>query len=517
MDTLSGILNALANFDGALWLALVLGVVTGLLVGVLPGLTFVMGLLLILPFTYGMSIEVGIAMMIAVYVAGTYGGVITAILLRIPGEPNQVPLLWDGYEMTKKGRAAEALGWAAVAAFAGGMAAWLLVTFAAEPFARIALKFGPAEYFVIVALGLTSVLALGERSVARSLTALVLGMLLATVGVDEVYGEVRFDFGSTVLRDGIDYLPIMVGIYALGHVIVRFGAHFTGGVGKQPSNVRTSIPGLRAIRQRAGSIARGVTVGSLIGTVPGAGATVASFLAYGVEKQAGKDRDAVGTGSPNGVIAPQAASTATVGGAFIPLLVLGIPGSAAAAVILGALLLHNVQPGPQIFETQPQLVYTIMAAILVSVVLMLIVGLLATKPMVRLLRLPEAYIAAVIVLFAYVGAFALRNSLSDVWVMTIFAVLGYFMQRKGYPLAPLVLGAILGPLAERYFVTAMISSNNDASVFFTRPISAGLLVALLAVLAFLIYRAVRRPQTPAADAGPQPEQALTGSPRNRTE
>ncbi|MPY77311.1 MAG: hypothetical protein GEV04_02230 [Actinophytocola sp.] len=491
MNTLAGIADTLTSFGPTLWLALVLGVVIGMLVGVLPGLTFVMGLLLILPFTYGMPVDIGVALMVAVYIAGTYGGAITAVLLRIPGTPDQVPLLWDGYEMTRKGRAAEALGWAAVAAFAGGMAAWLLVTFAAKPFATVALNFGPAEYCVIVVLGLTSVLALGERSVAKSLTALMVGMLLATVGVEAVYGTVRFDFGIPILRDGIDYLPAMVGIYALGHVIIRFGAGFAGGVGNQPTRVRTSIPGLSALRRHAGSLSRGVGVGSLMGAVPGAGATVASFLAYGVEKQVGKERHLVGTGSPNGVIAPQAASTATVGGAFIPLLVLGIPGSAATAVILGALLLHNIQPGPQIFAQQPELVYTVMAALLVSVVLMTLFGLLASKPMVRLLRIPEAYVAAVIVLFAYIGAFAIRNSLSDVWIMTIFAVLGYFMQRKGYPLAPLVLGAILGPLAERYFVTAMIASNNDVSVFITRPISAGLIVAWIGVLSFLIYRAVR--------------------------
>lgn len=505
METFSGVISALASFDLTLWVVLVLGVVTGLVVGVLPGLTFVMGVLLILPFTYGMETEVGIVLMLAVYVAGTYGGAITSILLHIPGEPNNVPLLWDGYTMTRQGRAAEALGWAAVSALVGGLAAWLLLTFAARPVATVALKFGQAEYFVIVLLGLTSVLALAERSVVRSLASLLLGMLLATVGVDDVYGSVRFDFGSDVLRDGIDYLPVMVGVYALGHVLVRYGERFAGDVTQQPANVRTTVPGLRALRERSGSLLRGTALGSVMGGVPGAGATVASFVAYGLEKQFGGDRARVGKGSPNGVIAPQAASTATVGGAFVPLLVLGIPGSAATAVILGALLLHNVQPGPQIFQTQPALVYTIIAALLVSVVLMFVVGLLASKPMVRLLKVPEAYVGAVIVLFAYIGSFAIRNSMSDVWIMTLFAVIGFFMQRWGYPLAPLVLGAILGPLAERYFVTAMISSGNDPMIFVERPISAVLVGLWVLVLGFLVYRARRssRPH-PATDAQEPP-------------
>ena len=494
METFLGVMNAVASFDVTMWLVLLLGVLTGLIVGVLPGLTFVMGVLLILPFTYGMETDIGIALMLAVYVAGTYGGAITSILLHIPGEPNNVPLLWDGYTMTRNGRAAEALGWAAVSAFAGGIVAWLLLVFAARPIAKVALNFGQAEYFVIVLLGLTSVLALAERSVVRALASLVFGMLLATVGVDDVYGSVRFDFGSDILRDGIDYLPVMVGIYALGHVLVRFGERFEGEDVSQPGRVRTSIPGLRALRARSGSMVRGVAMGSVMGSVPGAGATVASFVAYGVEKQFGKDRDQVGKGSPNGVIAPQAASTATVGGAFIPLLVLGIPGSAATAVILGALQLHNVQPGPQIFQTQPELVYTIIAALLISVVLMFVVGLAAGGPMVKLLKVPEAYVAVLIVLFSYIGAFAIRNSVSDVWIMTLFAIIGYFMQRWGYPLAPLVLGAILGPLAERFFTTAMISSGNDLTTFVTRPISAVLVVLWLLVLGFLVYRTVRQVQ-----------------------
>ncbi|MGJ9411391.1 tripartite tricarboxylate transporter permease [Aeromicrobium sp. CF4.19] len=504
METLIGVFSALGSFSLELWLILLLGVITGLIVGVLPGLTFVMGVLLILPFTYGMEADTGIVLMLAVYVAGTYGGAITSILLHVPGEPNNVPLLWDGYTMTRQGRGAEALGWAAIAALVGGVVAWLLLVFAARPFAQIALKFDQAEYFVIILLGLTSVLALADRSIIKSLAALLIGMLIATIGVDDVYGTVRFDYGTTVLRDGVDYLPVMVGIYALGHVLVRYGERFSQENAPKVGRVRTTIPGLRALRERSGSMGRGTVTGTILGAVPGAGATVASFVAYGIEKQFGKDKGNVGKGSPNGVIAPQVASTSTVGGAFIPLLVLGIPGSAATAVILGALLIHNVQPGPQIFQTQPELVYTIMAALLVSVLMMFVIGLAASGPMVRLLRVPEPYVAVLIVLFAYIGAFAIRNSISDVWVMVLAAAVGFGMQRFGYPLAPLVLGAILGPLAERFFVTAMISADNDISIFVTRPISAGLVVLWVLVLGFLVYRAVvgRRVGVLATDVAP---------------
>jgi putative tricarboxylic transport membrane protein len=245
-------------------------------------------------------------------------------------------------------------------------------------------------------------------------------------------------------------------------------------------------------------------MGSLMGTVPGAGATVASFVSYGIEKQFGKHKGEVGQASPSGVIAPQAASTATVGGALIPLLILGIPGSAAAAVLLGVFLLHNVQPGPQIFVEQPQLVYTIFAAFLLSLILMFAVGVLGAKPLIRMLNFPEVYVSAFVVLFAFIGAFALRQSYSDVWIMFAFGVIGFVMVRSEYPIAPLVLGAILGPLAERHFMTTMISSGNDWTVFFTRPISGTLMVILILLIALLGYRAYRASDPRAAEERQSP-------------
>jgi putative tricarboxylic transport membrane protein len=492
METFSGVLGAIAAMDLQLWLMLVFGIVLGLIVGVLPGLTFVMGVLLILPFTYSMEPAAGIVLMLAAYVAGTYGGALTSILLHVPGEPNNVPLLWDGWQMNRRGQAAQALGWTAVAALGGGLFSWLVLTFAAEPFARVALSFSSTEYFLIVLLGLTSVLALTGTSVVKALIALLAGMLLATIGVDEVFAAVRFDFGTTILRDGVDYLAVMIGIYALGDVLKRYGEQFAGANPEQPDTFKTAIPGFRAIRERLGSLTRGTAVGAAMGTVPGAGATVGSFVAYGLEKQFGKFRKDVGNGSPNGVIAPQAASTATVGTALVPMLVLGIPGSAATAVILGALLLHNIQPGPQIFTTQPELVYTIMGTLLIGLILMFILGISTVKPMIRMLKIPEVYVGTFIVLFAFVGAYALRQSMSDVWIMTGSAVIGLLMMRGGYPLAPLVLGAILGPLAETHLQTALISSAGDWSVFVTRPISLALTILWVLVLVLMVWKTVQQ-------------------------
>jgi len=488
METFNGVVQAIIGMDWQTYLLLAFGIVIGLVVGVLPGLTFVMGVLLILPFTYGMEPEAGIILMLAVYVAGTYGGALTSILLHIPGEPNNVPLLWDGWQMNRKGRAAEALGWTAMAALIGGLVSWVILTFAARPFAEVALRFSSSEYFLIVLLGLTSVLALTGDSIVKALMALVGGMLLATVGVDAVYGAVRFDFGTDILRDGVDYLAVMIGVYALGDVLRRYGERFAGANPPQPGNFKTAIPGLRSLRERSGSLARGTAVGATMGTVPGAGATVGSFVAYGLEKQFGKFRKEVGNASPSGVIAPQAASTATVGTALIPMLVLGIPGSAATAVILGALLLNNIQPGPQIFTTQPELVYTIIGSLLIGLVMMFVLGIATVKPMIRLLKVPEVYIGAFVVLFAFVGSFALRQSMSDVWIMTGFAILSVAMMRGGYPLAPLVLGAILGPLAESYLQTALISSAGDWMIFVNRPISLVLTIVWLIVIFFLGFK-----------------------------
>lgn len=499
IETFNGVLGAIASIGLYGLFLVVVGVLLGLLVGVLPGLTFVMGVLLLVPFTYSMETGPALILMLSLYVAGTYGGALTSILLNIPGEPNNVPLLWDGYGMTRRGRAAEALGWAALAAFGGGLVSWVVLVFAAKPFASVALQLSSPEYFAIVLLGLASVLALTETSVVAAIIAMFAGMLISTVGVSSVTGAVRYDFGTTILRDGIDYLAVMIGVYALGEVITRFGQNFGGQVAQQPGTVNTTIPGLRAIRDRGGSFLRGILTGSLMGTVPGAGATVASFVAYGLEKQFGKHKGEVGQASPSGVIAPQAASTATVGGALIPLLILGIPGSAAAAVLLGVFLLHNVQPGPQIFVQQPELVYTIFAAFLLSLIFMFVVGVLGAKPLIRFLNFPEVYVSAFVVLFCFIGSFALRQSYSDVWIMFAFGVMGFLMARSAYPIAPLVLGAILGPLAERHFMTTMISSGNDWTVFFTRPISGTLMVILVLLVALLGYRAYRAGGQPAAE------------------
>ena len=463
--------------------ALVVGLIVGMLVAVLPGLTLVMGVVLALPFTYGMDVTPSIVLLTAMYLSGTYGGAFTSILFRIPGEPLDVPLLWDGYTMARNGRPAQALGWTLLAALWGGLITAVSAVALAVPFAKFALRFDAPEYFAIVLFGLTGAVALGSGSVTNALVSLCIGLLLATVGVDPTYGADRFSFGVPMLTDGIEYLTVMVGAYGLGEVLARMGQGFATTPVDGGGKIETSLPRWRETWRFKATVARSSVIGVLCGIVPGAGATVGSFIAYGVEVQHGKRRAQMGSGIPEGIIAPQIASTATVGGHMVPLLALGIPGSGATAVILGAFLLHGVQPGPQIFQNEAGMVYTIFASMFAAVIGMCLLGYFAIKPLVRVLRLPEAVTSAFVALFCFVGAYSARNSVTDLWMIVIFGVVGYLFEKYRFPIAPMVLGCILGPVAETSFMTSMIAYQNDWTIFFTRPISGTVMVLILLALA----------------------------------
>ena len=471
-------------------LVLTIGLVLGLLVAVLPGLTLVMGVVLALPFTYAMDITPAIILLTAMYVTGTYGGALTAILFRVPGEPIDVPLLWDGYTMARNGLPAKALGWTLVAAFCGGIVSACVMVGLSEPVARIALTLSTPEYFAIIFFGLTSVVSLGGGSIANALISLFLGLLISTVGVEATYGAERFAFGIPMLADGIEYLLVMVGAYGIGEVFTRLYHGYAAGTAARVRRLRTELPAWREIGRVKASLARGSLVGVIVGLVPGAGATIASFVAYGAEGQYGRRRAQLGSGIPEGIVAPQTAATSSVGGAMIPLLTMGIPGSGATAIILGAFLLHGVQPGPQIFAdpAQARMVYAVFASMFVGVFGMCLLGYFAIKLLVRVLEFPEAIVSAFVVMFCFMGAFAARNNLSDLYVITAFGILGFLFERFRFPIAPLVLGAILGPLAESTFMTSMISFANDWTVFFTRPVAGAIMLLSLAALAYPVLR-----------------------------
>jgi len=487
MDVLLNLFQGVATvFTPVNFLVMVIGLVLGMLVAVLPGLTLVMGVVLALPFTYQMGVGPALILLTAMYVSGTYGGAITAILFRIPGEPMDVPLLWDGYEMTKQGLAAKALGYSLIAALVGGLASAVLMVAMAKPVAEIALKFSTPEFFAVIVFGLSSVVSLGGKSLVNALISLCLGLLLATVGVDAIYGQERLTFNQPFLMDGIEFLLVMVGAYGIGEVLTRLSVGYPSEGGDaqaaKPNRFATAFPKLRELLPLKGSFVRGTGAGVVVGMVPGAGATVSSFVAYGIERQYGKNGNKLGTGAPEGIIAAKSAATASVGGALVPLLTMGIPGSGATAIILAAFLLHGIQPGPQVFVSSSALIYTVFASVFIAVIGMCILGYFAIKPLTKVLDAPESVVSAFVIMFCFVGAFAARNNTSDLYVIAAFGLVGFLFERFKFPIAPLVLGTILGPLAEDNFMTTMVSFNNDWTVFFTRPISLGiLLVAAIGV------------------------------------
>jgi len=492
-----GILSNLAVgfvhvFQPVNFLVLAIGIILGLLVAVLPGLTLVMGVVLALPFTYSMEVIPAIILLTAMYISGTYAGAWTSILFHVPGEPIDVPLLWDGYQMARKGRAAQALGWTLLSAFAGGMVAAVVMVLLAQPVAKIALTFSTPEYFAILFFGLSSVVSLGGSSLTNALISLFAGLLIATVGVDDTYGTHRFTFNVPILSDGIDYLVVMVGAYGLGEVFLRLEQGFKSVPLEAVSEIRTRLPRLREVLATKMTFLRGSATGIIVGLVPGAGATVSSFLSYGIEGQYGRRRQELGTGIPEGIIAPQTAATASVGGAIIPLVTMGIPGSGATAIILGAFLLHGLQPGPQVFQTSSHIIYAMFASVFVGIVVMCAIGYFATKYMVKVLEFPEVIISAYVVMMCILGAFAARNNITDVWLVAIFGVLGYLFERFKFPITPLVLGVILGPLAESSFMTSMISYSNDWTVFFTRPISGPIMLIAILTLLYPVFRRMRQ-------------------------
>jgi putative tricarboxylic transport membrane protein len=478
-----GFLNCLTPLNLAM---LLIGIVIGLIIGVLPGLTLVMGVALALPFTYKMDVTASIVLLTAMYVSGTYGGAFTAILFRIPGEPIDVPMLWDGYTMGRRGQPAKALGWTLVAALGGGLISAVVMVLLTQPLASFALRFSSPEYFVIVLFGLLSVVVIGKGPLPNAFISMSVGLLIASVGTDPIYGAYRFTFGSPILADGIEFLVVMVGAYGVGEVLARLEAGFATKPIDKVSRARTELPSLRELNQVKGAFLRSIVIGDLIGLLPGAGATIASFVSYGVEARFGKRRDEMGTGVAEGIIAPQAAATASVGGAMVHLLALGIPGSGATAVILGAFMLHGIQPGPQVLVTSADLVYTVFASLFLGLVLMCLIGYFAIRPLVKILDFPEAVVSAYVLILCFVGALSIRNNVTDLWLIIVFGVLGFGFERLRFPVAPLVLGVILGPIAEENFMNSMISFSNDWTIFFTRPIS-GTIAGLTTVVLLLPF------------------------------
>lgn len=458
-----------------------LGALIGTIIGALPGIGPSAGVAILLPVTFGMSPVSAIIMLAGIYYGAMYGGTITSVLINTPGESASVMTTLDGYQLALQGRAGAALGIAAIGSFIAGTAGVVALMLAAPPLADLAVSFGPPEYFALIILGLTTLSGLTGASRLKGLMMALVGLFLGTIGIDPMLGNPRFTYGNYNLADGVSFLPVAVGLFGIAELLANLD---------QPLRVepiRAKISGLLPTRQDwrdcRGAIARGTLIGFGIGMLPGAGATIASFLAYAVEKRISRRPERFGHGAIEGVAAPESANNAATAGALVPLMTLGIPGSGTTAVLLGALTLYGLQPGPLLMDLRPDVFWGLVASMYIGNIMLLILNLPLAPVFASLLRVPYAVLLPVIMGIALAGVYSVENSAFDLGTAVLFGAVGYLMKRFDYPAAPLVLALVLGPMLERTLRQSLQMSLGNLDIFFTRPVSAFfLLIALVAVI-----------------------------------
>ena len=495
VDALSAILAGFAvALEPAHILYCLLGVVVGTVVGVLPGLGPAATIALLLPVTYRLEPVSAIIMLAGIYYGSQYGGSTTSILVRIPGESSSMVTCYDGYEMARRGRAGAALGMAAIASFVAGTASVIGLMLVAPLLGGFALAFGPWEYASLMVLGLTLVAYLGGDSLLRALAMAAVGLLLATVGQDPVAGVERFTFGTQTLLDGIDLVPVFMGMFGIAEVLETME--------RPPDQQRLATPGdllptRQDFRDSVAPVARGTILGFFLGVLPGGGATVASIASYVTEKRFARNRDRLGQGAIEGVAGPEAANNAAATGSFVPLLTLGIPANVVMAMMLAALTLHGIRPGPLLITERPDLFWGVITSMYLGNLLLLVLNLPLVGLFIQILRVPYPILAPAIVLFCLIGAYSVTGRVAEVLTMVCFGIGGYLLRKLGFEAAPLVLALILGRPLEEALRQALALSQGSFLPFATRPISLVLLLATAASLAApLLTR--RRPPAPVA-------------------
>ncbi|MBG6184997.1 putative tricarboxylic transport membrane protein [Arthrobacter sp. CAN_A214] len=457
-----------------------LGVVIGMLIGVLPGLGPAATIAILLPLTYGVEPVTAIIMLSGIFYGAQYGGTITSVLLRLPGEASSVVTVFDGYALTKQGKAGTALGIAAIGSFIGGTVSIIGLTFLAPLVAGFALDFGPPEYTALALLGILLVATVSNGGRLKALIAAAIGLLLATVGRDGFTGESRFTLGNLSLADGLDFVPIAMGIFGLGEILYNLEERHNKV--QAPSKVANVWPSGKDMKQASGAIGRGSVLGFFLGILPGGGATLSSLAAYAMEKKRAKDPSRFGRGAIEGVAAPESANNAAATSSFIPLLTLGIPANATMAIIFGALLIQGVTPGPQLVQNDPELFWGVVNSMYIGNILLLIMSIPLVGVFVRILRVRPAILAPVTVLITLIGVYTINNSVFDIWLVIFFGVFGYLMKKFGYEPGPLVLAFVLGALLEESLRRSLLLFGGDATQFAQRPITAVLLFVFLVVI-----------------------------------
>lgn len=490
MSTLDFLLNGFTvAFQWQNILFAFVGVLIGTAVGVLPGIGPMSGVALLIPvtatLTSGMPTEAAAAssiiLLAGVYYGAMYGGSTTSILLNTPGESSSVVTTLDGYQMAKQGRAGSALSIAAIGSFAAGIISLIGLVLLAEPLSNIALKFGPAEYFSLMLLGLCAVSGLAGKSMTKALIMTIFGLLLATIGIDNVSGIARFTYDMPILYTGLEFLTIAVGLFALGEVFktILERDKEDGAIAK----IDRVLPTKQDLKDSAVPIVRGSLLGFFIGVLPGAGATLASFFSYVAEKKFSKHPEKFGKGAIEGVAGPESANNAASGGAMIPLLTLGIPGSGTTAILMGALIMYNIQPGPLLFEDHPEVAWGLIASMFVGNLMLLVLNMPLVKIFAKIIQTPKKYLLPIIVAISFFGVYAVQYTTFDLFLLLACGVLGYLLAKNDYPLAPLVLALVLGPMIENNMRRALTISNGDFSIFISKPLS---LVFILAAVAWLV-------------------------------
>lgn len=489
MELLGGFVSAFQYllFHPLNWLLLVFGVIWGILFGCIPGLTGIVGVALLIPFTFTLGPIEGLLMLGAVYCGSTFGGSISAILFNTPGAPEAACTTLDGYPMAKQGFAGKAIGYALSASAIGGLFGTVVLILMAPPLAELALEFGPPEYFALAVLGITAIASIGTKSVFKSLLSGMIGLGLATVGMDPLTSAARFNFGSNMLLTGISFIPAIIGLFALAEVMKRSGEMRKGQILDTGGKVRTELPTLKEIWNLKGALLRSSIIGTLIGVLPGVGATTAAFIGYSEAVRWSKHPERFGTGIPEGIVSPESANNGAVGGSMVPLLSLGIPGSATTAVMIGGLTIHGIIPGPMLMVQNQDLVYSIFIGMLVANVLMIFFGIKIASHFAKVLKIPYVLVGPCIIVLCMTGVFALRNNLMDLVVMLVLGGFGYLLQELDYPVAPLIIGLVLGPIAEVSLRRAMILTNFDIIAVITQPIAGVMLLISALSLCYGLY------------------------------
>jgi putative tricarboxylic transport membrane protein len=477
-------------FQPSMFLLVVGGVLLGLAVGVLPGITAGMLMALTLPFTYRMESVDAVVLLVSQFVGGISGGLVTATLMRIPGEPNAIMTCLDGYPMAKNGQPGRALGLGNGASVIGGALSWVALATLAPPIAKIGLALGPWEEFAIVVLALTLIASLSGGSLVKGLMAALIGMILSLPGIDPSSGILRLTFGQESLVAGIDLLPVVIGIFALSQLM----ADIANSEAPESERVHATMKGIllsfNDYVRHGRNIVRSSVIGIVMGALPGVGATIASIVAYTTAKNLSKTPEEFGKGSEEAIIATESANNATSGGTLIPLLTLGIPGGLADSILLGALVLHNLQPGPLLYVNNPEIVNSIMATHLFAHIVMFALMTGGILFFARLMLLPIAYIFPTVLVFCVIGAYSLSNNMFDVGVMLVFGVIGIGLEIARVPLAPLVVGYVLAPLGEGRLRSGLMAADGDFSAILDRPITLTILAlaAIILILPFMRNR-----------------------------